>query len=300
MLEFKKKVIIPSIVAASLIVAGCDSGDAPEGPSSVDVEPPSEVVKTHAYKSVKECVAEKVFAPEYCKEAFKEALASHLKLAPKYETIDDCEADYGKGQCGDTEKINADLAKLSDFDFDNANSTVAAASQTASPATQTVQTTTTVVHEHHHDSGFSPFWMGYMLGGGGNTTTHVVQSSPVYAAGTSGASYRTLSGAKIPDSAFTRQGASVSPNIYQKPVERPSYSKGRGASEHFQAAEARATPQPRPTPHFESHAQGSSSVPRAPIISSPRPAATTGLSGGLSSGSGRSFGGGLSVGGRSR
>ncbi|WP_233417240.1 DUF1190 domain-containing protein [Halovulum marinum] len=76
-----------------------------------------------------------------CVEDWKAAQAEHEKNAPRFSSLDQCEAEFGKGNCG-------------------------------SPAGGT-----TVIRETDSSSIFLPLMMGYMLGGGFNSSP----SYPVYA-----------------------------------------------------------------------------------------------------------------------
>ncbi|WP_230980275.1 DUF1190 domain-containing protein [Oryzicola mucosus] len=58
-----------------------------------------QVIDTAVYQSVDECIDARMFAPEKCEADFKQAAASHEKTAPAFASKEDCEADFGAGQC---------------------------------------------------------------------------------------------------------------------------------------------------------------------------------------------------------
>lgn len=58
-----------------------------------------EEITTHAYQSVDQCVAADIYDDNFCVAQFNAAKEAHVKLAPRYETIEDCEKDFGEGQC---------------------------------------------------------------------------------------------------------------------------------------------------------------------------------------------------------
>lgn len=68
--------------AAGMILAGC--GEKP--------------VEVQVFNSPDECAAY-YNPPAECKAAFAEAQALHPKVAPRYATKQECEADFGNGQC---------------------------------------------------------------------------------------------------------------------------------------------------------------------------------------------------------
>jgi len=53
--------------------------------------------EARVYSSIEACAAEQ--PPEACQEAFREATAQHLLTAPRYSTLQACEADVGDGAC---------------------------------------------------------------------------------------------------------------------------------------------------------------------------------------------------------
>ncbi|KAF0111055.1 MAG: hypothetical protein FD149_2570 [Rhodospirillaceae bacterium] len=69
--------------STSVALAGC--GDDPE-PMGV-------------FTNVAECVESGAYTPEQCSAALEQAKQEHPKIAPKYATKDDCEADFGQGKC---------------------------------------------------------------------------------------------------------------------------------------------------------------------------------------------------------
>ena len=51
------------------------------------------------FSSVSECVRSGVYTKEQCDAAAKQAREQHPKVAPKYKSVADCEADFGAGKC---------------------------------------------------------------------------------------------------------------------------------------------------------------------------------------------------------
>ncbi len=164
---------------------------------------PEQQVDTFAYKSVAECSEAGVFTPQYCQTSFEQAVADHKNLAPKYESVQDCEFDFGAGNCG---------AEGTDPALASANAS-------------------NVVEEHHHShSSFVPFFYGYMMGGGGSsgsTTTHYY-SSPVYR-GAQGSPI-ALSGTPVPSSAFSRSGVNMGLSGFSKPSAPTTMARGQSFS----------------------------------------------------------------------
>lgn len=51
------------------------------------------------FKSLSECVRSGVYSEAQCNAAANKARAEHPKVAPKYKSVADCEADFGAGKC---------------------------------------------------------------------------------------------------------------------------------------------------------------------------------------------------------
>jgi uncharacterized protein YgiB involved in biofilm formation len=77
------------------------------------------------YTSVDQCIADKQYTEQECRASFETAKREHTRVAPRYATVADCEADFGPGKC--------------------------------ERATATTTTTTTT-------TSFWPIFAGYMLG----------------------------------------------------------------------------------------------------------------------------------------
>jgi len=59
-------------------------------------------VDAAVYDSVQQCIDDSKFSqisPEQCEAQFAAASKQHAKVAPKYTSQADCEADFGNGQC---------------------------------------------------------------------------------------------------------------------------------------------------------------------------------------------------------
>ncbi|MBZ9613366.1 DUF1190 domain-containing protein [Rheinheimera maricola] len=115
--------LIMMVPAASMILAGC--GEKP--------------VEVQVFNSPDECAAY-YNPPAECKAAFAEAAALHPQVAPRYASKQECETDFGSGQC-ETAPVLA------------ANNTVAAnGGEQSQPQSQ-------------QSSGFfMPMMMGFMAG----------------------------------------------------------------------------------------------------------------------------------------
>lgn len=58
-----------------------------------------EVAQAGVYDSVEQCLADGVYSDEYCRTSYKAAVDQHAAVAPKYQSIEECEADFGPGRC---------------------------------------------------------------------------------------------------------------------------------------------------------------------------------------------------------
>lgn len=66
-------------------VAGCDNAD--------------NALQVRGYEGREQCVASGVYTAGFCAEAYGQALARHQSSAPRFETREDCERDFGKDGC---------------------------------------------------------------------------------------------------------------------------------------------------------------------------------------------------------
>lgn len=69
--------------ASALALSACGESETPAG----------------VYTSVDQCIADKQFTDAECRKAFDTAKEEHKKVAPKYASKADCEADFGAGKC---------------------------------------------------------------------------------------------------------------------------------------------------------------------------------------------------------
>jgi uncharacterized protein YgiB involved in biofilm formation len=69
--------------ASALALSACGETETPAG----------------VYTSVDQCVSDKQFSEDECRKAFAQAKEEHKKVAPKYASKADCEADFGAGNC---------------------------------------------------------------------------------------------------------------------------------------------------------------------------------------------------------
>ncbi len=52
------------------------------------------------FKSVEDCLKNPKFTKQDCQGAYEKALKDFNISAPKFNSLDDCEQQYGKGKCG--------------------------------------------------------------------------------------------------------------------------------------------------------------------------------------------------------
>jgi uncharacterized protein YgiB involved in biofilm formation len=69
--------------ASALALSACGESETPAG----------------VYTSVDQCIADKQFTDSECRSAFDTAKEEHKKVAPKYASKTECEADFGAGKC---------------------------------------------------------------------------------------------------------------------------------------------------------------------------------------------------------
>lgn len=77
-----------SAVAVSLALTGCGEPD----------------MEAYSFKSVDECVAGGVFTEAHCKETMQAAIQKNQQVAPRFESIQDCEKEYGENACSQPPK----------------------------------------------------------------------------------------------------------------------------------------------------------------------------------------------------
>ncbi|WP_185961397.1 DUF1190 domain-containing protein [Telmatospirillum sp. J64-1] len=56
-------------------------------------------VEAAVYRSVDHCISDGAFTLEYCESNFAQAAARHEEVAPKFTSREQCEAEFGVGQC---------------------------------------------------------------------------------------------------------------------------------------------------------------------------------------------------------
>lgn len=79
----RKAALIFMVPAASLMLTGCGT---------------EQTVEAQVFSTPDECAAF-YNPPEQCRAAFAEAQALHPQVAPRYANKQECEADFGAGQC---------------------------------------------------------------------------------------------------------------------------------------------------------------------------------------------------------
>lgn len=78
-----RSVALLAMGASALVLSACGDSESPAG----------------VYTSVDQCIADKQFSESDCRKAFDIATDEHKKVAPKYASKADCEADFGVGKC---------------------------------------------------------------------------------------------------------------------------------------------------------------------------------------------------------
>lgn len=119
------------------------------------------------FSSIEECISSGIYTEQYCKTSLEEAVKRHTDVAPRYKSKEDCEADFGPGQCQWGSKSAENNAS-------NSNSNASGGGG--------------------GDSVFMPLMMGFMVGQmlGNNNRSY---SEPLYRPNlASGGSSRGLSG----------------------------------------------------------------------------------------------------------
>lgn len=109
-------------------------------------------------RDAKECAAKP--DPDSCRTALADARAQHVQTAPRFATREECEAQFGKSNCGTSEEV----LRFGD---------------------ETTQTATAPTQPQAQSSGssFMPLMMGYMLGrmmGGGSAAAGPWAAQPLY------------------------------------------------------------------------------------------------------------------------
>jgi uncharacterized protein YgiB involved in biofilm formation len=56
-------------------------------------------VDAAVYSSLDQCKRDPLNTSDQCESSFKEATSQHAAVAPKYDTAEDCQADFGSGKC---------------------------------------------------------------------------------------------------------------------------------------------------------------------------------------------------------
>jgi len=79
----KKAALVLMVPAATLLLAGCGE----------------EREQALVYESPSECAAASFNTPEQCKADYDAAKALHPQVAPKYVSKEECETDFGSGNC---------------------------------------------------------------------------------------------------------------------------------------------------------------------------------------------------------
>lgn len=85
-----RKVALTLMAGTGLSLSACDTNSSS---SSRAVE------ASHVYRSVEACAASEVYTLDQCEVSYQEALAEHEQGAPRYNTRNLCEQEFGGGSC---------------------------------------------------------------------------------------------------------------------------------------------------------------------------------------------------------
>jgi len=125
--------------------------------------------------------------PDACRMALADARDAHLRTAPRFASLQECEDRFGLGNCGTPDAVVADARPAAE---QPATNQPAATAQAAAPQPQ--------------GSVFMPMLMGYMLGrslgGASPWTAQPLYRDPNNVAYSGGRSLGTLSASRFPDS----------------------------------------------------------------------------------------------------
>lgn len=136
-----------------------------------------EKIDAFQFASVEGCIVSGEFSEAECNERFSTAQTEHARVAPRYQSLADCEAEHGATACAPRDRALAAVDQ----------STGATSSQTpGQPPT-----------EQQASSGGSGLWMPLMIGWMmGRSLGGPVATQPLYGSSKSGMA-RTASGANV-------------------------------------------------------------------------------------------------------
>lgn len=84
--DLPKARLLPLAIASILAVSGCS-----DGPQQ----------QARIFKSIADCKAQMPDTPNVCEQAYTEAQKEAERTSPKYNSVRDCEAEFGQGHCRD-------------------------------------------------------------------------------------------------------------------------------------------------------------------------------------------------------
>ncbi|MEN3931439.1 DUF1190 domain-containing protein [Microvirga sp. W0021] len=146
------------------------------------------VTDSDIFTSVSDCISSGV-AEATCKARFGEAMTTYAQTAPRFVTKEDCEKDYGAGQCA-----TAPTAATGEtVATDNNTTTTAQASQATSGST----------------SYFMPMMMGFMAARMMQGTQSAASAAPLYGCAGGGAAGASCYSSNTGRSYYARTGAAA-------------------------------------------------------------------------------------------
>jgi uncharacterized protein YgiB involved in biofilm formation len=195
---------------ATLALAGCDKTPDDGSNNTTNIDKPGQTSDTptnpedekpeqaKVYHDAAECTKDGVYTKNFCETEFANAQKTHMSIAPKFETKEQCEEETGtKCEAGPAPDANALAANPSAGGNSDATAPAPGASgaqQVGQPGDATVQNgQTTVIVQQPHSSFFMPYMYGYMMGQN-SSSTYV--SRPLYSS-PSGSSFITPEGRNI-------------------------------------------------------------------------------------------------------
>lgn len=165
---------LPVMTLGALSLAGCDdSSNSNSNTTTVDgstSNPEDEKPEAaRVYQTPEECAKDGVFTKNFCDTQFEAAQKTHMEVAPKFQSKEECEDETGT-KCEAAPAPDASTLVASPSaggNSDGTTNTPGQPGQSGQPGDATVSaggTQTVVVHDHNSGGWFMPYMMGYMIG----------------------------------------------------------------------------------------------------------------------------------------
>lgn len=170
---------LPVMTLGALSLAGCNdngSSDNSTSDSSTPANPEDEKPEAaRVYQTPDECAKDGVFTKNFCETQFEAAQKTHMEVAPKFQSKEECEDETGTkceaAPAPDASTLVANPSAGGNSDSPTTTSgkpgdgTVVAGNGQPGDATVSANgTQTVVVHDHNSGGWFMPYMMGYMIG----------------------------------------------------------------------------------------------------------------------------------------